>query len=284
MNKLTTIATGKSLKLKVEHTTAFKYDNPVYEIATQVRLQPTNSNGSPQICTDFTLSVEPATNIFHYVDYFGNTVHYFNLLARLEHLEITATSIVETGTGHLEARSNEAMTISEFLLPSNYVNFSRTLERFANNFAPTKPPFELAEEVCRSIHVTLVYEKGVTNVHSTAGEVLELKRGVCQDFAHVMIAACRKLGVPARYISGYIYDGALTSGQEGASHAWCEVFGGADEGWLAFDPTRASTFVDERYIRIGHGRDYSDIPPVRGTYRGVAKEELNVGVRITALP
>jgi transglutaminase-like putative cysteine protease len=256
----------------------------VYEIASQVRLQPASGGASPQICHDFTLTVEPFANIFHYVDYYGNIVHYFNILSHCTHLEIKAISKVETGSGRMASGSNEAFTIAEYLVSSTYVNFASIVENFADQFNQTLPPFQLAEKVCHRIQETLNYEKGVTNVHSTVAEVLELGGGVCQDFAHVMIAVCRKLGVPARYVSGYIFDGALTQGNEGASHAWCEVYGGEDEGWLAFDATRSTAFVDERYIRIGHGRDYSDIPPVRGTYRGIAKEELAVSVLIARLP
>jgi len=114
-------------------------------------------------------------------------------------------------------------------------------------------------------------------------DVLEIKRGVCQDFAHLMITICRCLGLPTRYVSGYLYGGESDGDQEGASHAWCEVFCGPDKGWVGFDPTHSTLLVNERYIKIGTGRDYADVTPVRGTYRGNAHEVLKVIVRVTSV-
>ena len=125
----------------------------------------------------------------------------------------------------------------------------------------------------------MTYERGTTNVHTRADEALADGRGVCQDFAHVLIGACRVHGVPARYVSGYLFD--PNGNGEGASHAWMDVY---DEqgGWLSLDPTHDREQT-ERYIRVGVGRDYADVPPTRGVYRGKADESLDVSVVVSAL-
>lgn len=269
------------MKIKVEHTTRFEYDAPVYESTNQVRLQPIDNHGSPQSCQNFTLTVLPAANIYQYVDYFGNSVHHFSVLSHHTELEIKAVSTVDTGFGRMGMQPNEDVRLVEYLTETQHVNFSEAIKQFATQFK-RREPFELAEDICRALNATLIYEKGVTNIYSSAGDVLDLGRGVCQDFAHVMIAVCRVLELPARYISGYIYGGQESEGQDGASHAWCEVFGGASQDWLGFDATRSSLYVDERYVRVAHGRDYSDITPVRGTFKGGTSESMTVRVRLSA--
>ncbi len=137
-------------------------------------------------------------------------------------------------------------------------------------------PVEAAWELMRAVRGAMTYERGTTNVHTTAAEALGDGRGVCQDFAHVMIAACRARGIPARYVSGYLYD-TRANGGEGESHAWVDVHVG--DTWISLDPTHDSAQT-ERYVRVGVGRDYADVPPSRGVYRGTATETLDVAVTI----
>jgi transglutaminase-like putative cysteine protease len=126
------------------------------------------------------------------------------------------------------------------------------------------------------VRSAMTYERGTTNVHTTAGEALAEGRGVCQDFSHVMLGACRAAGIPARYVSGYLFDPA--QGDLGESHAWVDVHVG-DAGWLSLDPTH-DVEQDEHYVRVGVGRDYGDVPPTRGVYKGSADETLEVAVTI----
>ena len=132
----------------------------------------------------------------------------------------------------------------------------------------------------QAVHAELVYEPGATDVQTRADEVLALGRGVCQDFAHVLLAACRCIGIPARYVSGYLYDPTLV-GDNAASHAWVDVW---DEtgGWLALDPTHDREQTDA-YVRVAVGRDYDDVPPTRGVYTGAANETLSVRVGLQSL-
>jgi len=275
---------NRSLQLEIEHVTRFEYDDPVYESATEVRLHPSARPDALQRCLSFDIQVNPQVNIFHYTDYFGSIVHHFNVLQSLERLTVTTRALVETGPGWLPAAEWAHVLYHDYLSESKYVRIDDTIRELASAFQDTQVPFEMAERLCRHIHETFVYEKGVTDTNSTSAEVVALRQGVCQDFAHVMIAACRAAGVPARYVSGYAYFGPDTEGQERASHAWCEIYAGQSSGyWIGFDPTHEDVFVDERYVRIGAGRDYADLAPVRGTYKGTGKARLDVSVNIRAV-
>ena len=269
--------------LKVEHATLFEYDNPIYETATEVRLHPDNNPAAPQRCASFKLEVDPPATLFQYTDFYGNQVNHFNLLQSHKRVNIVATSVVETGMGISAAGEDEDIYLMDFSCQSRYVHFDQAIRDFASRFATDTDSFLLAESICRHINDTFIYEPGVTDVHSTSAVVMALGRGVCQDFAHIMLAACRSLGVPARYISGYLFGGSTPDGRDEASHAWCEVYCGKEKGWIGMDPTHKTLFVDERYIKIGSGRDYDDIPPVRGTYKGNAKEKLSVSVKVSSM-
>jgi transglutaminase-like putative cysteine protease len=131
-----------------------------------------------------------------------------------------------------------------------------------------------------AVRSELVYEPGATDVQTRADEVLALGRGVCQDFAHVMLASCRSVGVPARYVSGYLYDPKL-EGDNAASHAWVDIWD-EERGWIALDPTHHRD-QNESYVRVAVGRDYADVPPTRGVYKGSANETLSVWVGLHAL-
>ncbi|QEQ56723.1 transglutaminase family protein [Chlorobium phaeovibrioides] len=269
--------------LKVEHRTLFAYSRPIYETATEVRLHPDSSQNSSQRCSSFTLDIEHTPTIFEYTDFYGNKVHHFNILQSHDRVSILATSIIETGKGTPLSSDNEAILLMDFSAESRFVHFDPAIREFTSSFSPQMPPLALGEAICRKIHDSFIYEPGVTDVHSTSAVVMALGRGVCQDFAHIMLAACRSLQIPARYVSGYLFGGSTPLGHEEASHAWCEIYGGPETGWVGMDPTHSSLFVDERYIKIGSGRDYADVPPVRGTWKGNAEETLSVSVKLTAI-
>ncbi|RXK81621.1 transglutaminase family protein [Chlorobaculum sp. 24CR] len=270
--------------LKVEHSTLFEYEEPIYETATEVRLHPASAVGSQQ-CASFNLQITPPAAIFDYTDYYGNRVHHFNILQSHKRVQIIATSVVETAaqpeTGQF---TEDEILLLDLLAESHYVRFDPAIQALAARFREIGEPCRQATEICRHINDTFLYEPGATDVHSTSAVVMALGRGVCQDFAHIMLAACRHLGLPARYVSGYLYGGGSTpEGQDEASHAWCEVWCGTETGWTGFDPTHKTLFVDDRYIKIGTGRDYGDVPPVRGTYKGTSAEKLGVSVRVSSL-
>lgn len=273
------------MKLKVEHLTRFEYSQPVFETTTEVRLQPAGGQESPQQLKSFSLDVDPKTKVFDYQDFYGNTIHYFSVLPPHEFLEVRTLAVVETGSGDYLMDPKDVVNRFDFTSQCKYIVFSEAAEVFAAELIKDDmnlPKLALAEKICRTINEQFQYQKGVTTVYSTVEQVLAQRTGVCQDFAHVMITVCRILGLPARYVSGYVWDGNRDNDQEGASHAWCEVLDEENEKWAGFDPTHNTLKVNDRYIKIGHGRDYSDIPPVKGTYKGRAIESLNVKVFVTA--
>ena len=255
----------------------------IYETATEVRLHPDNNHAAPQRCASFKLEVDPPATIFEYTDFYGNIVNHFNLLQSHKQVKIVATSVVETGIGHCAASEDEDIFLIDFTCQSRYVHFDQAIRDFASLFATNTDSFQLAESICRHINESFIYEPGVTDVPSTSAVVMALGRGVCQDFAHIMLAACRYLGVPARYVSGYLFGGSTPDGRDEATHAWCEVYCGKEKGWIGMDTTHSTLFVDERYIKIGSGRDYDDVPPVRGTYKGNGLETLKVSVKVSSM-
>ena len=167
----------------------------------------------------------------------------------------------------------------DYLAPTEYAPFSDPLRELSATAEGQGTETERAVEVMRTMRSLLVYEPGATDVMTRADAALELGRGVCQDFAHVMLAACRRAGIPSRYVSGYLYD-PLGQG-EVASHAWVDVLD-AERGWVSLDPTHDREQT-EAYVRVAVGRDYADVPPTRGVFKGTAEETLDVAVRIAVL-
>lgn len=271
------------MRLLVEHITKFIYDSAVYETATEIRLRPCDDPLGSQRVLDFSLNLDPSVPLFSYVDYFGNTVHHTNLLEPHESLEITSRSTVITDGGKTVWSPVDEIRSLDFLAESRFVRTDDRIKSLVkNSLRPLNlgNPIDSAIDLCTATLNCLVYEPGITDVHSPSSEVLELGRGVCQDFAHVMIAACRYANIPARYVSGYLYGGVESERDDRESHAWCEVYGGKESGWIGLDPTHDTIYCDERYVKIGVGRDYSDVPPVRGTFKGSATEKLSVVVRM----
>lgn len=278
--------------LHVLHRTTFVYAGAVRDSFNEVRLRPVDD--SAQTCQDFDLRVHPAAgDIRDYVDYYGNRVHYFDLSGVHEQLVIEAESRVETQAaaqrapipfvaspgqpGALQASELHA----EFLTDSHYVPLSVELRHELQEFFTRNPRQSLWLDTCaigRHVFNTFTYAPNVTGVNTVATEALQLRRGVCQDYAHVMLGLCRLAGLPARYVSGYFLNNARRVDEIEASHAWVEVHI-VGHGWVGYDPTHDRP-VDERYVKVASGRDYADIRPVSGTYRGAPTKELRVEVAV----
>ena len=267
--------------LGVEHTTVFSYDEPIAEAYTELRLRPSDDGG--QRCSSFLLTAEPPdVNVQRFADPFGNTVHNFDVLEPHDQLTLVATSGVYAPEGFIDTPGG--LTVLErhdYLAPTAYTpSLAGRMSELEGPKEHGASVAERARSLMSAVSKRLVYERGVTDVQTTADEVIELGRGVCQDFAHVLIAACRSAGIPARYVSGYLYDVEAEAGHA-ASHAWVDIFSD-DRGWLSFDPTHDRE-QNDHYVRVAVGRDYSDVPPTRGVYRGNATEKLAVNVRVWAL-
>lgn len=265
--------------IRVEHTTAFTYAAPISEAHTELRVRPLSSGG--QHCTSFRLVTDPpGVGVRAYRDRLGNHVQHLEVLEDHDRISITALSEVSTVPVFSEpARDASPLECHDYLAPTEYAPFSAALAELAATAEGEGGEAERAVQVMRDVRSLLVYERGATDVMTRADAALALGRGVCQDFAHVMLAACRRAGIPSRYVSGYLHDPLWAS--ETASHAWVDVLD-AERGWVSLDPTHDREQT-EAYVRVAVGRDYADVPPTRGVFRGTAEETLEVAVRIAVL-
>jgi transglutaminase-like putative cysteine protease len=288
----------------VRHITTFTYHPAVRESVMEVRMQP-RSDGQQQ-CLTFQLDVSPAANIFQYRDFLGNTVHHFDIAGNHTQVKVTAESTVEVEAVpvHLSTHSGDWAELDlqvasgangddhwEMLLPSQFAKPSARLDDLARQFRCERrdTPLQLLTELNAAIYHSFDYVKNSTDVDSPIDDALETRQGVCQDFAHIMIALVRPLRIPCRYVSGYMFHRAVADethadeskdrSLEGASHAWIEALM-PNLGWLAFDPTN-NLIGAERHIRVATGRDYADVPPTRGVHKGGAHSELSVAVTVS---
>lgn len=276
------------MRLRISHRTRFVYDRPAYDSHNELRLRPLED--PDQRCLAFELTVDQPAAVLEYRDFFGNRAHSVSVSAPHETLTVVASSIVERVAR--APASREAMTFRrflaeddsrkrgyyEFLNPSRYVPFSERLQKFFWMAHPseTDDVATYAGRIVAYVRDQFEYEKARTNVHSSLDDILKSGGGVCQDFAHLTIGLLRLAGVPARYVSGYLAPaispgGAAALGEQ-ASHAWLEAWL-PGEGWTGFDPTHRYR-TDERHIRVAVGRDYGDVPPLRGVYRSHAASQI----------
>jgi len=264
----------------VEHTTSFTYAARISEAYTELRLRPLSSGG--QQCTSFRLVTDPpGIRVRAYRDRLGNDVQHLEVLEDHDRISITALSEVSTAAAFSDsARDSSPLEVHDYLAPTEYAPFSEPLVELAATADGEGTETERAAEVMHTVRSLLVYERGATDVMTRADAALALGRGVCQDFAHVMLAACRRAGIPSRYVSGYLYD-PLEGAADVETHAWVDVLD-SQRGWVSLDPTHDREQT-EAYVRVAVGRDYADVPPTRGVFRGTAEETLDVAVRIALL-
>jgi transglutaminase-like putative cysteine protease len=283
-----------TVQYNIRHVTRFIYDSPITESVMEARVQP-RSEGA-QRCMRFSLSTTPIARVRMYQDHDGNLVHHFNIPGRLSRLSVVADALVECapapdvpaalGPGAWERL--EAATASgafwEVLHPSPFARPTARLDAFARELDLRRgdDPLATVRRINSELFARLTYSPKSTRVDSPIDDALESRKGVCQDFTHIMIALLRHLGIPCRYVSGYLFhqaDGAVRSA-DGATHAWGECWF-PELGWIGFDPTN-NLVADHRHIRVAIGRDYTDVPPTRGVFKGLsaARSELSVAVRV----
>ncbi len=282
------------MEFTILHQTTYRYPGKIHESYSIVRLRPRSD--SSQYCTKYELNVAPRARIFSYSDRFGNDVQHFAVLPEHDVLTIIARSSVITvrpPEPEMPAPvSREQLTadpelrwLYDELHESQYVTFGPGLKAFAGEVGEPGTDDLVGWYVHAGtvINETFAYDTKATSIQTTIDESIRVRAGVCQDYAHILVALCRYNGIPARYVSGYIY-----SGQEGsvlgadASHAWCEAYLGP-RGWVGYDPTN-DTLIDDRFARIATGRDYRDVSPVRGLYKGTSQGSMSVNVAMEALP
>jgi transglutaminase-like putative cysteine protease len=281
------------MKLQISHRTRYVYESSVRDSFNEARLQPTSSG--TQTCQSFLLKVLPTSRLSHYRDFYLNCVHVFEIPQPHAELTIEATSIVTTPALPPLATDATPVPLTEvgafarmercydFLQSSTYVEVGLELWRLAIDItAGETDTWQATQAIMRHIHREFRYQPAATHAHTHMREVLAMRAGVCQDFAHVMLGLCRALKIPARYVSGYLYNGPadqLKGAQ--ASHAWVEIFL-PEFGWCGLDPTN-NCLTAGQHVKVAVGRDFADVSPIKGNYRGTGKRHLHVEVLVTAL-
>jgi transglutaminase-like putative cysteine protease len=279
----------------IRHATRFNYSAAISESLMEIRKQPRTENH--QHCLSFKLVVEPQAAVLAYRDYLGNVVHHFDLPATHQRITVTAESFVEVDeppTLPYSLPSNAWAALDEevkhgdfydWLLPSTYTEPTPLLNQLARELGATSrrdDPLTFIKQLNTGIYHAFDYQPQSTQVDSPIDHALETRRGVCQDFTHVMLTILRTMGVPCRYVSGYLarQTGDKARSVPDASHAWVDVYL-PDLGWIGFDPTN-NCLAGQRHLRVAIGRDYADVPPTRGVYKGTAISELHLAVDIQA--
>lgn len=275
-------------RLRIKHVTGFRYDGDVTASYNEARMLPVTSEG--QLVLYANLEVFPNSLNHSYVDYWGTQVSSFEILTSHDELSLTATSLVEVRPrDHRERHLDWAALGTEMERATSYVEQlvqtpptapPESVAALAREAIASNSPCDAALAICTAIGEQIEYVPGSTGVHTTAAEAWSQKKGVCQDIAHLAIGALRSVGIPARYVSGYLHpdpDAALGQTVVGESHAWVEWFCG---DWRGFDPTNRID-IGDRHVAVGRGRDYNDVAPLRGVYAGQHASTLFVTVEIT---
>lgn len=277
-------------KFTIKHITTYKYDHPVHDSANQIMLYPIKDDYQEVIQHQISISNDPKVET--YTDYYDNTVGTFTNVEMHNELVIESSTIVLVKKKAApEANiftSEQWKMLHELKYQIPYINFLKQEHFEAEDElkAIIKPdeqfafsPVEVAKKYCTYVFENFKYIKGITSVETTVDEIWKLKSGVCQDFAHILLVMLRYVNIPARYVSGYICPNRNGMRGEGATHAWVEAYI-PDYGWLGLDPTN-NCIVEENHVRLATGRNFIDVSPVKGTYKGTSQHTLEVKVIVS---
>ena len=276
-------------RLRIRHTTSFRYEAEVQASYNEARMRPDMSDR--QFLLSSQLIITPLSSQHQFTDYWGTRVAAVEILSPHQELSIVSESLVEIndrpvthdalGWSDLKAAPSASAELTELLGMTPLSTPTKEVVTGAHRIAArSETPGSAAQEICEWINDEMSYVPGVTAVHSTAAEAWKSKQGVCQDISHITVGALRSVGIPARYVSGYFHpndDAAVGELVEGESHAWVEWWEG---GFVGFDPTNRKP-VTTSHVVVGRGRDYTDVPPLRGVYDGPATSNHSVAVELT---
>jgi transglutaminase-like putative cysteine protease len=269
--------------LSIHHKTELSYGEPISESVIELRMTPRTD--SQQTLRTFGLAVGPDAPVFQHLDWQGNHAHHFSIVDVHDKVVIVASSVVDMHP-RMPALEHLSDTLpfaavdhryQDFLMSHGPVQKDVRLTTFAEQLGllSEKRGSVVLGTVTSRLRELISYTKGVTNSSTSVSDVLDLGKGVCQDYAHVALSLLRMLGVPSRYVSGYLF---RPSSAELETHAWVEAFL-PSVGWLGLDPTHGE-LASDTHIAVAMGRSYADVPPNRGVYRGGAEERIDVSVRI----
>ncbi len=275
---------------KIQHITKYQYDAPIKESANQLKVFPLVNDEQEILNHELEISSNPGLNKF--VDYWGNTGAFFTILFVEKELMIDSKLIIRVKPrvklSNLQSvKEDWALYKNSHIHDLKFKDYcliariekSNEIENLVATMQPyLKSPLNTLFEFSHYIFENFQYVKGITTIETTVNEIWEQKKGVCQDFAHFLIYILRSLGMPTRYVSGYVCPNKNGMRGEGATHAWVEAWI-PNDGWVGVDPTN-DVFTDENYVKLSVGRDFKDCTPVKGAFKGPANESLNVYVSV----
>ncbi len=274
---------------KIQHITKYLYDRPVKESVNQIKIFPFNRDSQEILSHELHITDEPLINKFQ--DYWGNSVGYFTLSQPHDALIIDSRMIAKTSYREID----ESLSVAEdwnilhrqilsdmILLDLSKKEVIRSQDKIQAILdiinTETLTPVQFLRRCSEYIFNNFRYLKGITTIETTVDEILEFRSGVCQDFAHVLLQLLRTVGIPSRYVSGYVCPNKNGMRGEGATHAWVEAYI-PKFGWIGMDPTN-NCQTNEHHIQLAVGRDFTDCTPIKGTFKGPANHELLVYVSV----
>lgn len=274
---------------KIQHITKYKYDRVVKENVSQIKIYPFPKIGQDILSHEIQITGEP--NVHKFYDYWGNRTGYFTVAKTHQELIIDSRLIMNSTHKIIEENlsivanwnliqqlvSNDIL-LCDYSLKEN-IKQQTTIEKIIEELAfANKSPLQVVKDASEYIFNNYKYVKGITTIETTVDEIIELKSGVCQDFAHLLLQILRTQKIPARYVSGYICPNKNGMRGEGATHAWVDAYI-PNLGWIGIDPTN-NCFANENHIQLAVGRHFTDCTPIKGTFKGPANQELSVYVSV----
>jgi transglutaminase-like putative cysteine protease len=273
---------------KIVHVTKYHYNYPIKESINEIRLFPHNFDNQEVLHYELVLSRNPVMEISN--DYYGNRIANFNtleghtemiiessMLVRVNH-SLRIPEIDSIAVQDLASEIEKNITLLRLCCPETIKNQNKINAILKRINIVNKPVLEIAQQCNQYVFDKFTYTKGITNIETTIDEILNHKKGVCQDFAHILLQLLRTAGIPSRYVSGYICPNKSGFRGEGATHAWVEIYT-PTQGWLGLDPTN-NIWTMDNHVRLSVGRNFNDCTPVKGNFKGIARQILTVCVTI----
>jgi len=260
---------------KIQHITQYDYDGPVIDSTNQIKIYPYTSDGGQRLIQfDLSVTGNPVINVFN--DYWGNQTGVFAITEPHNKMTIESRMVIETIDPVDDPAPLSPIVALDYTHPDIVESAAQIKAMLAQ--CPESEIEKIADWANRFVFENFTYEKGITTIETTVDEIVKHGKGVCQDFAHVLLQLLRTAGIPARYVSGYICPNKDGMRGEGATHAWVEVWL-AGKGWRGIDPTN-NVWVNKSHVRLAVGRSFSDCTPAKGTFKGMANQRLNVYVSV----